>query len=88
MYKTVLSEGQQGLLWPKGAVLKNLPCILGFPGGSVERICLPMQQTWVQSLDWEDFPWRGNNNPLQYSCLNKTMDKGAWWASPHGVKKE
>ena len=29
----------------------------------------------------------GNGNPLQYSCLEKSMDGGAWWATVHGVIK-
>ena len=29
----------------------------------------------------------GNGNPLQYSCLENTMDGGAWWAAVHGVAK-
>ena len=29
----------------------------------------------------------GNNNPLQYSCLENSMDRGAWWAGVHGVTK-
>ena len=28
-----------------------------------------------------------NGNPLQYSCLEKSMDRGAWWATVHGVLK-
>ena len=32
-------------------------------------------------------PGEGNGNPLQYSCLGKFMDKGAWQATVHGVKK-
>ena len=27
----------------------------------------------------------GNSNPLQYSCLGNPMDRGAWWATAHGV---
>ena len=27
----------------------------------------------------------GNSTPLQYSCLENTMDGGAWWAAVHGV---
>jgi len=27
----------------------------------------------------------GNGNPLQYSCLEKSMDRGAWQAAVHGV---
>ena len=29
----------------------------------------------------------GNGNPLQYSCLENPMDRGAWWAPVHGVAK-
>ena len=29
----------------------------------------------------------GNGNPLQYSCLVNPMDRGAWWATAHGVVK-
>ena len=29
----------------------------------------------------------GNGNPLQYSCPENRMDRGAWWAAVHGVRK-
>ena len=32
-------------------------------------------------------PGEGNGNPLQYSCLENPMDRGAWQASIHGVAK-
>ena len=32
-------------------------------------------------------PGEGNGNPLQYSCLENPMDRGAWWAIVHGVAK-
>ena len=32
-------------------------------------------------------PGEGNDNPLQYSCLENPMDKGAWQAAVHGVAK-
>ena len=32
-------------------------------------------------------PGRGHDNPLQYSCLENPMDRGAWWATVHGVTK-
>ena len=32
-------------------------------------------------------PGEGNGYPLQYSCLEKPMDRGAWWATVHGVTK-
>ena len=32
-------------------------------------------------------PREGNGNPLQYSCLENPMDRGAWWATVHEVAK-
>ena len=32
-------------------------------------------------------PKEGNSNPLQYSCLENPMDRGAWQATVHGVAK-
>ena len=46
-----------------------------------------MQETWVQSLDWEDSPEEGIGNPLQYACLQNPVDGGAWQAIVHGVTK-
>ena len=31
------------------------------------------------------YPGVGNGNPLQYSCLKNSMDRGAWWATVYGV---
>ena len=30
----------------------------------------------------------GNGNPLQYSCLGNSVDRGAWWVTVHGVTNE
>ena len=32
-------------------------------------------------------PGEGHGNPLQYSCLENPMNRGAWWATVHGVAK-
>ena len=32
-------------------------------------------------------PGEGHDNPLQYSCLENSMERGAWWAAVHGVTK-
>ena len=32
-------------------------------------------------------PGERNGHPLQYSCLENPMDRGAWWATVHGVSK-
>ena len=47
-----------------------------------------MQEMQSQSLDLEDPLGERNGNPLQYSCLGNPMDRGAWWATVHGVTKE
>ena len=33
----------------------------------------------------ERYPGEGSGNPLQYSSLENSMDRGAWWATVHGV---
>ena len=35
----------------------------------------------------EGLPGGGNGNPLQYSCLENSMDREAWWATVHGGHK-
>ena len=37
---------------------------------------------WVKKI-----PWRRDGNPLHYSSLENPMDRGAWWATVHGVAK-
>ena len=32
-------------------------------------------------------PGEGHGNPLQYSCLENPIDRGAWWATVHGATK-
>ena len=46
-----------------------------------------MQETRVQSLGREDPLERGHGNPLQYSCLENPMDRGAWQATVHGSQR-
>ena len=36
---------------------------------------------------WGRSPGEGKGNPLQYSCLENSMDQGDWWATVHGVGK-
>ena len=46
-----------------------------------------MQEIPVQSLGQEHSLGEGNGNPLQYSCLENSMDRGAWWVTVYGVTK-
>ena len=56
----------------------------GFPGSSVcrESACSAGDQGLIP---WGWSPGEANGNPLQYSCLEILMDRGAWWATVHGV---
>ena len=51
-------------------------------------IHLPMQEMRVWSPGWEYSPGVGNGNPLQYPCLENSMDRGVWQAILHGVTTE
>ena len=44
-----------------------------------------MTQLWKTGILEKD--WRRQWHPLQYSCLENPMDRGAWWAAVHGVAK-
>ena len=46
-----------------------------------------MQETRIQSLRWEDPHGEENGSPLQYSCLENSMDRGSWQAVVHGLAK-
>ena len=52
--------------------VKNLPAV---------------QDAWVRSLGGEDPLEQGMATPLQSSCLENPMDRGAWRAAVHGVTK-
>ena len=45
------------------------------------------QETQVRSLGQEDPLQEKNGNPLQYSCLKNSLDRGAWQDTVHGVAK-
>ena len=59
----------------------------GFPGGSdgKESVCNAGDSGSIPELGRS--PREGNGNPLQYSCLENAMNRGAWWATVHGVAK-
>ena len=59
-----------------GTVLKNLPANAGDTGEVDSTPGLGRA------------PGEGNGNPIQYSCLENLIDRGAWWATVHGVTKE
>ena len=60
---------------------------MGFPGSSEGKV------SDCNAGDPGSIPGAGispggrNGSPLQYSCLENSMDRGAWWATVHGVAK-
>ena len=63
---------------------------MGFPGGSLLKK-LPANAGDIRDsgsiLGSGRFPGEGNGKPLQYSCLENPMDRGAWWATVRRVAK-
>ena len=59
----------------------------GFPGGSEVKAsaCNAGDVGSIPRLGRS--PGKENGNPLQYSCLENPVDRGAWWATVHGVTK-
>ena len=57
---------------PSGSISKESACNAGAP------VLIP---------EWGRSPEEGNGHPLQYSCLENPMDRGAWKARAHGVTK-
>ena len=57
----------------------------GFPGGSELKASACNVGDLGSIPGLERSPGEGNGNPLQYSCLENPMDRGAWWATLHGV---
>ena len=60
---------------------------LGFPDGSdvKESACSAGDLGLISGLGRS--PGEGNGYPLQYSCLENSMDRGAWQAAVHGVSE-
>ena len=59
----------------------------GFPGGSEgkESACNPGDPGLIPGL--RRSPGEGNGYPLQYSCLENSMDREDWWATVHRITK-
>ena len=61
--------------------------ILVFPGGSDGKASARNAGDPGSIPGLGRSPGEGNGNPHQYSCLENSMDGGAWWATVHGVTK-
>ena len=67
---------------PGGAVVKNPPTSGGDTGPLGHRFNQPGSISGSRRS-----PGERNGNPLQYSFLENPVDRGAWWATVHGVAK-
>ena len=69
---------------------KQMRIYMGFPGGSVVKN-LPANAGDIKDVgsipDRRRFPGGGSGNPLHYSCLENSMDRGAWQATVHEFTK-
>ena len=59
--------------------------LLGFPSGSVVKNPPVLAGDLGSIAGWGRSPGGGHGSPLQYSCLENPMDRGAWRAAVHGV---
>ena len=72
----ISDDGHSDWGFPGGTVVKNLP---GNEGDAKDAGLIP---------GLARSPEGGNGNALQYSCLENSMDRGAWWATAQGIAKE
>ena len=61
--------------------------LIGFPGGSDGKASACNAGDPGSTPGLGRSPGEENGNPLQYSCLENPMDRGAWWGTVHGVAK-
>ena len=87
----------------QGKLLSNSTCLMpctssffssviclmykGFPMAWMVKNLPAVQETQFRFLRWEDPLEKGSGSPPQYSCLENSMDSGAWWAAVHGVAR-
>ena len=76
---TLLHVGQQTQVWFGNTLTP------AFPGDSVGKEAALNAEDPGSIPEAGRSPGEGNGNPLQYSCLENSMDKGAWWSTVHGV---
>ena len=60
---------------------------MGFPGGSDSKLSTFNAGDLGSTPESGRSPVEGNGYTLQYSCLENSMDRGAWWATVHGFAK-
>ena len=81
-----LIPGSGSSLWVRNRL--PTPVFLGLSSGSDGKESAAMGETWVQSLCWEDSLEEGMATHSSILAWRIPMDRGAWWATVHGICKE
>ena len=68
-------------------LIKFFKVLCGRPSSSVGKESAYNVGDWGLFPGSRRSPGEGNGNPLQYSCLEKSMDRGAWQDTVHGITK-
>ena len=93
LIKLYLQKWTTGQIWLTGCRLLTShldpppTASKGFSGGSEVKASACNAGNLGSIPGSERSPGEGNGNPPQYSCLENPMDRGAWWATVHGVAK-
>ena len=82
-----LSQNYRCIVFVGIQSISNASFLLGFPDGSdgKESACNEGDTDSIPGSGRS--PGEGNGNPLQYSWLENSMDRGSWWATFHGITK-
>ena len=83
---TLLNFSKEG----NAAICDSMHGHWGFPSDSLVKNPPAMQKVQGASCSTPGSgrsPGGGHGNPFQYSCLENPMDRGAWWATVHGVTR-
>ena len=83
--ETICNAGDSGLIPGWGRDRLPTPVFLGFPGGSVGKNPPAVRKTWVRSLGWKDPLEDGMTTHSSILAWRIPMDRGAWWATVHGL---
>ena len=62
-------------------MVHSIPCV----AQAVKNLCNAEGLGSIPGLGRS--PGEGNGNPLQYSCLENPIDRGAWWTTVHRIAK-
>ena len=87
MLSTELTEKARDLLELFCRPPRNRTGLSGFPGGSDSKESACSAGGLGSIPGSRRSPGEENGNPLQYSCLENPMDRGAWQATVHGIAK-